>query len=265
MRGKRSEKHVKPKEKKKFKYGDSILQALFLVLMSLAAVAAGLSVPGLAAAVQDKRVDKFQHEEQLEPGALSLTSDDKKIARIRLAKELFNESEKKFRLVELERGRFLTENEASDRLRDVLQVTEGTGLYSGMAGDWANLHGEAMLCIPQSVDTTTGLVWIMQSQFSLGGSQCELKFIVDDSSGLVVGAAVHGPMGTMPENRAETLKKLAENLSSYYAFSDTKLVPEGEKELLNSSSDQCCIYFVREGETILELPVTIGDSFWEIG
>ena len=265
MREKKSEKHVKPKERKKFKHLDGVLQGVLLVLMSLAALAAGLSIPDLAAAVQDKKVDKYRHEELLEPGALSLTSDDKKIAKIAIAKEILHDDGEKFRLVELNSGRFLSESEAKDRLRDVMELAQDCGLYAGMAGDWSELHGKAVLCIPESEDTGTGLVWIMEARCQIGDSLCRLKFIVDDSSGLVAAATLHGPVGTMPENRAETLKRLAENLEGYYAFSDTQLSVQNGGQPLNGGGDEFCICFLREGEAVLELPVIIGDSLWEIG
>lgn len=264
MREKKALKHVKPKEKKKHKWWDSILQGLILALMSLAAVAAGLSIPGLAAGMQDKRVDKFQREVELEPGALSLTSDGTKIEKIMLAKKFVYSSTDDFRSVELENGRFLTEGEAKDRIRDVFEIAKDTGLYVGMSGDWNNIQGKPVLLIPASGDESTGLVWIVSSHFELGDTLCVLQFVVDDSSGLVTALKIQGPIGMMPEDRPETLKKLAENLSAYYAFSDTQLVPQSEEELTSGSSDECFIYFKREGEIILELPVTLGDSMWAI-
>lgn len=265
MREKKSEKHVKPKERKKFKHLDGVLQGVLLVLMSLAALAAGLSIPDLAVAVQDKKVDKYRREEQLEPGALSLTSDDKKIAKIAIAKEILHDDGEKFRLVELNSGRFLSESEAKDRLRDVMELAQDCGLYAGMAGDWSELHGKAVLCIPESEDTGTGLVWIMEARCQLGDSLYRFKFILDDSSGLGAAATLHGSVGTILENRAETLKRLAENLEGYYAFSDTQLAVQNGGQPLNGGGDEFCICFLREGEAVLELPVIIGDSLWEIG
>lgn len=264
MRGKKSEKHVKPKEKKPFKYGDSILQGFLVLLLSLAAVATGLSIPGLAAGVQNKRVDNYTSRKQLEPGALSLTADDTKLTKLSLAVELMLNGDSEFRLVELENGRFLTHGEAKDRLRDVLELAEGTGLYSGLTGDWQELHGEPNLLIPVSGDTSTGLVWIMYASCQMGDEVYSLRFLVDDTSGLVIAVEIKGPNGMMPENREETLKRLAENMSRYYAFSDVELIPQSGDELRQNDGDDCCIHFVRNGETVLDVPVALRDSSWEI-
>lgn len=66
------EKHVKP-GKRKFRTA-SLITAFLVILLSFAAVAAGLVLPGIAAELQSRKIERTYKTEELEPDMLFFES-----------------------------------------------------------------------------------------------------------------------------------------------------------------------------------------------
>lgn len=262
--------------------GNDRLNSLFIALAMLGAVILGLLLPSVTVYIQGRSTDGIERQAELGAGALSLTSDDAKLERLRLF-SLCMEMERNGKLVEtvqLSDGRFMDAGDAINKLGAVMALTEGSGLPMANFTTADLQIADALLLVTDEGSMATAVLWIVDFLKPTGES---LSYVLDDSTGTIIGVsysygqsyamAVDGDTLNMtvssiterlPES-AQAVEALAKNLAACWNFSETQIrAPELNGVEVNPYENVFYLSLSRDGELLLEVPVTIGIDSWSI-
>lgn len=263
MREKKTSKHIKKSAPaKKSGRREARLTALLVVLLAAAAIATGLSLPGLSAAIQSRRVANLSRQEELGSGTLKLTSDDAMLEKMRLIS--LSADGVPMETVALESGRFISKAEAADSLNDVFVLAENTGLYTGGPLNWNIIETIPFLLIPRGENLSPALMWIVEAEMDSGDESFYLELIVDDATGLLLSLSFYGETGSNI-NEMQTLNFLTKNLSAYYGFLNIQLAaPSPDETEAYGYENTYYIHCFKNGEQVFDIPVRIDRSGWQI-
>lgn len=247
---------------------------LLVGLIIAAAVVIGLLMPNLFTAVQGRRADGVEKQLELGMGSLSLTSDDAKLEKLRLMREVCEQAAKGeyMETVGIKDGRFMTAGDIIGMLDEVLSIIDGTGLPCGSFTSADIQNVEPRLVIADATEMTTAIIWSASLHSSDGGEYRNLNYYVDDSTGIVVEInyecySLNSDKSFVPASidHEQALEMLAENLAESYCLSDTEIIAQkiGNEEI-NPYDSSYYIYFMRDGETVFQIPVFIGMGIWSV-
>lgn len=252
---------------------------LGIVLLVLTAVAIGIFLPSLFSAIQSSRLEGLTEAAELGAGELSLTSDEIKIERLALPQVILLKQRmgEQMDILELTAGRFMDANAAADKLDDLLLLIQNTGLDIGSLSRKDFVWAEPVLIVTGDGSSTGAVFWAVDYSKTTGPVSEELSFLVDESTGLVNCAEyrIHDSRDYEYEhkesisadnsaNYLQTITSLAENMQKVYNFAQTEVTPQHVEGELSPFQDIFYIYFVRDGETRLSMPVWIEDGHWAI-
>lgn len=242
----------------------------------LAAVVIGMLLPSLFSLIQAQRLDKTEEILDLNAGELNITSDDIKLERLGLPRAWKELEEQGYPIdsVALSDGRFMDANDAADKIYELEELLEGTGLSTG--GISADNFQTATPWLIIDASGVSGIVlWTVHYTRFIGPITEVLDFAVDESTGLIISAqySVTDSSGAGLENNAEayssgnysqTLSALAQNMIKSYNFAETEIEAQTVDSELSEYVNIFDIYFINGGETALSIPVWISFNQWTI-
>ncbi len=246
--------------------GPAGLSPVMLVFLLLSAVAIGLLLPELSAAVQERRTDRLSRTAELGQVSLSLTSDDAKLEKLAIVGNMMND---RGDAISLESGgRFMTAAQASDKFDQVLALLEGTDLDVGGLTQIDVLSSHAMLLVSDFGSVSTDLVWFVDAGKFVEDCWNGLQYIVDDATGMILAAEYYQvdnerlTAGEQPD-KTETARRIMENLEESYAFTDTVL-SLGISTAVDRSSTAYYVSYTNSKGEVLGFPIIIGEDGWSI-
>ncbi len=247
----------------------NILRVFLVILILAAAVTVGLLLPGMICAVQSGSIDRYNRQADLGTGALSLTSDDAKLEKLRLINDAqrYERMGSPMETVNISDGQFMTAGDAMEALDQVAELISGTGLPCCEFSAADVQFVEPKLMVSDVSGMTTAIVWSVGLYSSDGENYQNLYYLVDDSTGIIL-AVKHdqsgGGFAAGIEQQRQALTGIAENMSECYCFSDTEInAPDIDSDGAGYESSYY-ISFIRDGEILLKVPVTITMDSWSI-
>lgn len=251
---------------------------LALAALTTAAIAVGLLLPGLVSAAQIRRTDRTHEYAELGSSALSLSSDEAKLEKLGLIKTAMERdaSGQPVETMTLSTGRFMTEADAAAKLPQVQALVEGTGLDCGEISERDLRFGEPILVVGDAEERAATVVWTVYYSRDLNGEGYQdLYYILDDASGLIIGAgyseiyytenpAAEGRSAALSGESRAMVERIRDNLATAYHFTDTELILP---QINTEQSEYQSVYYidcVQNGRTVFSLPVSIGIDGWMI-
>ena len=245
------------------------------VLAIVLAFLLGLFIPSVTSVIQNLSTDRLSGFVDLGEGALSLTSDESKIGKLRTAGQMLltrDVDSSQIMLTNTGEGKFMTYEDAVSSFDKVLALMAGTELSISLPDEYAVHMAEPVEVRDFSSRTTMDLAWqvavsgyVAEEDYSWG-----IDFLIDDATGIVLAISCVGVHNyDYDENNyaapdySDTIRRIAENMASVYGLTDTELVP-AERGNLNPFMNTYYINFVQDREVLYQMPVTIGLNGWGI-
>ena len=134
------------------------------------------------------------------------------------------------------------------------------------------LDVEPVLLVAASGPVSTSLVWVVNGGKVLdadSGYHYEgLQYVVDDATGLILGAEFHRyqseELTTYQEKDwSRDAQRLVENLAASYAFSDT-VMGLGGRSPIDANTELYYVNYTTGSGRVLGLPLVLGEDRWAI-
>ena len=242
-------KHLKEKKPERKIISDGFFTGILVLLLSIAAVATGIALPGLASGIQSKKLDSYSRRQELDSGMLSLTSDERKLDKLRCAEFIREEN-----TVELSKGSFSSEEDAKAALNDFLNLLDKAEISFGKERHWEIYNTRVFLLMPEKDNSDSAIIWHVDARDGEGN---ELSYYMEDSTRLIIRASVE-KLKYSHDSIYENWDSIRAALSDYYNFSDIELCiyPEEEKSI-----SLFHIYFMKNQQQLMSIPVEAGNIF----
>ncbi len=250
---KKAQKHLKepaPKVKKRH-YGDSVLMAVLVVLLAVAAIATGIALPGLASELQSRKVDSFHMQEELGAGMLCLTGDDRKLEKLKAVSRMNENS-----MIEIEEGRFSSAQNADAAINELLRVLNEAGIPLGEGRHWEILDTQAYLLLPDEENPESNLVWRVEAE---DGKNNRLIYCTDDATGFILGVYAEGLEYRLDEQ--QTAERFCDGIREYYDFTDVDVSSHIVIRDANTDFLDLQLVFELAEEELMRINVHMSDVF----
>lgn len=242
--------------------------SLGLLLLLSGALALGIFLPSIFSALQSRRIDGTEESVDLGPGALSLSSDDMKLAKLSSFHQLmFSHSAD---TIILDSGRIMDRAAVAALLEDVRSIVAGTELDLGQIGPEDLVSAEPILVVSSAPEMSVDLIWMVFFSRSQAESYQYLEYAVDDATGLILGVSYSNSsidgLNEVPSQPPATtaMPLIADNLEALYDLNSTDIISQDVSESDSLYMSTFYLSFIHNGARVMDLPVTLRFDGWSI-